>query len=55
MDIRAIIAQKPKKRLYSSMVAMGFIHKEVRGGINHAHTIKEVMGIRILSVLTSLP
>ena len=21
----------------SSMVAMGFVHKEVRGGINHAH------------------
>ena len=24
-------------------------------GINHAHITKEVMGIRILSVLTSLP
>ena len=45
---------KPKKKLYSSM-AMGFVHKEVRGGINHAHITKEVMGIRILLVLTSLP
>ena len=26
-----------------------------QGGINHAHITKEVMGIRILSVLTSLP
>ena len=48
------IAQKPKKKLYFSMAAMGFVHKEVRGGINHAHITKEVMGIRILSVLTSL-
>ena len=42
---RAIIAQKPKKKLYSSMAAMGFVHKEVRGGINHAHTIKKVIEI----------
>ena len=54
LDIRETIAQKPKKKLYSS-IAMGFIHKEVRGGINHSHTTKEVIGIRILSVLTSLP
>ena len=33
----------------------GFVHKEVRGGINHARITKEVMGIRIISVLTSLP
>ena len=50
-----IIAQKPKKKLYSSIAAMGFVHKEVSCGINHAHTTKEVMGIRILSVLTTLP
>jgi len=55
LDIRATIAQKPKKKLYSSMAAMDFVHKEVRGGINHAHTTKEVMGIRILSTQTSLP
>ena len=54
LDIQAIIAQKPKKKLYSSMAAMGFVHKEVRGGINHAHIIKEV-GIQILSILTNLP
>ena len=47
--------QKPKKKLYSSMAAMGFVHKEVMGGINHAHTIKEVMGIQILSILTNQP
>jgi hypothetical protein len=55
LDIQATIAQKPKKKLYSTIAAMGFVHKEIRGGINHAHTTKEVMGIRILSVLTSLP
>src|SRR6185312_10429054 len=54
LDIRATIAKKPKKKLYSSMAAMDFVHKEVRGGINHAHTTKEVTGIRILLVLTSL-
>ena len=46
---------KPKKKLYSSMAAMGFVHKEVRGGINHAHITKEVMAIQILSILTNLP
>ena len=55
LDIRVIIAEKPKKKLYSSVAAMGFVYKEVRGGINHAHTNKEVMGIRIFFVLTSLP
>ena len=45
LDIQAIIAQKPKKKLYSSMATTGFVHKEVRGGINHAHITKEVMGI----------
>ena len=55
-DIRATTAQKSKKKHYISMATiMGFVHKEVKGGINHAHTTKEVMGIRILSVLTSLP
>ena len=34
---------------------MGFVHKEVRGGINHIHTTKEVMIIQILSILTNLP
>ena len=33
---------------------MGFVHKEVKGGINHAHIIKEVMGTQILSILTNL-
>ena len=47
LDIRVIIAEKPKKKLYSSVAAMGFVYKEVRGGINHTHTIKEVMGIQI--------
>ena len=56
LDIRATTAQKPKKKHYISMVtAMGFIHKEVRVGINHAHIIKEVMAIQILSILTYLP
>ena len=44
LDIQMTIAQKPKKKLYSTMAAMGFVHKEVRGGINHSHTIKEVTG-----------
>ena len=44
LDIRETIAQKPKKKLYSS-IAMGFILKEVRGGINHAHINKEVIEI----------
>jgi hypothetical protein len=34
---------------------MGFVHKEVRGGINYAHTTKEVMGIQIISIPTNLP
>jgi hypothetical protein len=55
LDIRATIAQKPKKKLYFSMATMGFAHKVVRGGINHAHTIKEVMAIQILSIQTNLP
>ena len=47
---------KPKKKHYISMVTtMGFIHKEVRCGINHAHIIKEVMAIQILSILTNVP
>ena len=54
LDIRVTIAQKPKKKLYSSMAAMGFIHKEVRGGTNHAHTTKGVMAIQIVSILTNL-
>ena len=56
LDIREIIAQKPKKKHYISMVtAMSFVHKELRGGINHAHIIKEAMVIQILSILTNLP
>ena len=31
------------------------IHKEVRGGINRAHTIKEVTAVQILSILTNIP
>ena len=51
-----IIARKPKKRLYILMeTRTGFVHKEVKGGINHAHIIKEVMRIRILLILTNLP
>ena len=46
LDIRATITQKPKMKLYSSMATMGFVHKEVRGGINHAHTTKEVTTIQ---------
>ena len=55
LDIRATIAQKPKKKLYFSMAAMGFVYKEVRGGINHANTTEEVMVIQILLILTNLP
>ena len=55
LDIRATIAQKPKRKLYSSRATMGFVHKEDRGGINHAHTIKEVMEIQIHLILTNLP
>ena len=36
------------------MATMGFVHKEVRGGINHAHIVKEVMEIQIPSILTNL-
>ena len=56
LDIREINARKSKKKCYISMViTMGFVHKEFRGGINHAHIIKEVMEIEILSILTNLP
>ena len=55
LDIRVIIARKPKKKYYISMVIiMGFVHKEVRGGTNHAHTTKGVMAIQIVSILTNL-
>ena len=55
--IQAMIARKSKKKLctLTAITTMGFVHKEVRGGINHAHTIKEVMAIQILSILTNLP
>ena len=54
-DIQEIIARKPKKKHYISMATtMGFVHKEVREGINHA-TIKEVIAIQILSILTNQP
>ena len=33
----------------------GFHPQEGQGGINHAHTTKEVIEIQILSILTSLP
>ena len=55
LDIRATIAQKPKRKPYFSMATMGFIHKEFRGGINHAHTIKEVMVIQIIYFNSNQP
>ena len=56
LDIRVITARKPKKKLCISMATTtDFIHKEVRGGINHAHTTKKVMEIQILSIPTNLP
>ena len=55
LDIQVTIAQKPKKKLYFSMAAMSFVHKEVRGGINQSHIIKEVMKIQIHLILTNLP
>ena len=56
LDIQEIIARKPKKKCYISMATtIGFVHKLIRGGINHAHIIKEVMEIQILSILTNLP
>ena len=51
-----IIARKPKKKLYILMeTRTGFVHKEVKGGTNHAHTTKEVMEIKVHLILTSLP
>ena len=44
-----------KKKHCISIATMGFVHKKVRGGINHAHIIKEVMEIQILLILTNLP
>ena len=44
-----------EEALYLNGTIAGFVHKEVRGGTNHAHTIKEVMKIQILSILTNLP
>jgi len=56
LNIRATTTQKLKKKHYSSMVTiMGYVHKEVRGGINHAYSIKDVIAIQILSILTNLP
>jgi len=56
LDIQVIIAQKPKKKRYIIMATTtGFVQKEIRGGINHAYIIKEVMGTQILSILTNLP
>jgi hypothetical protein len=56
LDIRVITTQKPKRKLYILIVTtMGFVHEEVKGGINHAHIIKEVMAIQNLSILTNLP
>ena len=48
-----MIAQKLRKRQCLS-ITTGFIHKEVRGGINHAHFIKDVMEIQISSQPTYL-
>jgi hypothetical protein len=51
-----ITARKTKKKPCTLMATTtGFVHKEIRGGINHAHIIKEVTGIQILSILTNLP
>ena len=47
--------QEIQEKVLFLNATMGFIHKEVRGGINHAHTTKEVMEIQIFSILTSLP
>ena len=44
-----------EEALYLNGNNKGFVHKEVRGGINHAHIITEVMAIQILSILTNLP
>ena len=50
LDIRVKIVQKPRKKLCISMPTItGFVDKEVRGGINYAHIIKEVTRIRILN------
>ena len=44
LDIQVIIARKPKKKHYISLVTtLDFVHKEVKGGINHCHIIKEVL------------
>jgi len=51
-----MIVRKPRKKPCMLMATtMGFVHKVVRGGINHAHITKEVMAIQILSILTRLP
>ena len=52
LDTQAMTAQKPSKNPCSS-ITMGFVHKKVRGGTNHAHSIKEAMGTQI-SILISL-
>ena len=36
-------------------VSMGFVHKEVRDAINHAHSTKVEMVLQIHSILTNLP
>jgi len=55
LDIWVIIARKPKKLYILMVTTTGFVHKGVRGGINHTRIIKEVMGTQILSILTNLP
>ena len=55
LDAQVMIARKPKKRRCFWTTTMGFIHKKVRGGINHTHTIKGVMKIQIRLILTNLP
>ena len=48
-----IIARKPKKKFYILIeTRTGFVHKEVRGRINHAHTTKEGMVSQIHLILT---
>jgi hypothetical protein len=56
LDIQAMTVLKPRKKPGTLMATtMSFVHKDVRGGINHAHTTKEVTIIQILSILTNIP
>ena len=44
-----------EEALYLNGNNNGFRPQGGQGGINHTHTIKEVMAIQILSILTNLP